>query len=71
MMNTKQLRQFETAIKLTTWKLQPMRTREFNALIDACIDGDMRLLSNLLTRHGVSDVTAFRNDMLRLLNEVK
>ena len=60
----------EAAIKKDTSWFKPMRDGEYNQIIDACIEGDMGGLKQLLARHGVSDVVEFRDNMLRLLNEL-
>lgn len=52
------------------WSFKPMRTGEYNQIVDACIEGDMSGLKQLLARHGVSDVTGFRDTMLGVLDEL-
>lgn len=51
------------------WSFKPMRTGEYNQIVDACIEGDMSGLKQLLARHGVSDVAEFRDTMLGVLND--
>lgn len=51
------------------WSFKPMRPGEYNQIIDACIEGDLDALKQLLARHGVKDVEGFRNSMLSVLND--
>ncbi|WP_446911264.1 hypothetical protein [Klebsiella pneumoniae] len=67
------LKALEAAIKSEAdckWSFKPMRTGEYNQIIDACIEGDTSGLKQLLARHGVSDVAEFRDNMLSVLNEL-
>lgn len=66
------LKALEAAIKSDTsceWSFKPMRTGEYNQIVDACINNDVSGLSALLARHGVKDVEGFRNSMLSVLND--
>ena len=67
------LKALEAAVKKDTsceWSFKPMRGGEYNQIVDACIEGNMDGLKQLLARHGVSDVVEFRDNMMRLLNEL-
>lgn len=67
------LKQLEAAIKSDTsceWSFKPMRGGEYNQIVDACVEGDMSGLRQLLARHGVTDVVKFRDNMMRLLDEL-
>ena len=69
----RRLEALEAVIKSNTpceWSFKPMRDGEYNQIIDACIEGDMDGLKQLLARHGVTDAVEFRDNMLRLLNEL-
>lgn len=66
------LEALEAVIKKDTsceWSLKPMRGGEYHQIVDACIEGDMSGLRQLLARHGVKDVEGFRNSMLSVLND--
>lgn len=68
------LKALEAAIGKDTsceWSFKPMRTGEYDQIVDACINNDMSGLSALLVRHGVSDVAEFRDTMLGVLNELE
>ena len=67
------LKALEAAIKSDTsceWSFKPMRTGEYNQIVDACIEGDMSGLKQLLARHGVSDIVEFRDSMMSVLDEL-
>ncbi|OYJ73365.1 hypothetical protein [Escherichia coli] len=67
------LKALEAAIKKDSpceWSFKPMRDGEYNQIVDACIEGNLDGLKQLLTRHGVSDVADFRDNMLRVLSEM-
>lgn len=67
------LEALEAAIKKDSpceWSFKPMRSGEYNQIVDACIEGDMDGLRQLLARHGVKQLEEFRDNMLRVLSEM-